>query len=123
MKKSVLLLFGSVLITSCSLIAQDDTQRDSVQQLSVATLVQETEPQPKSVQQLSVETLVREAEATYAYYLAQPEYNQEMATQKTAAEVQKRKGVSEVRVLSPGRLFLVFADGNELLLMLGQDTL
>ena len=104
MIKLLIFCLGLVLSSGCSLETRPDTE-------------------PSIAQQGAVEVLVQESETSYGRYLAEFENNQERATEKVAAELRKRDSVSEVRILSPGRLFLLFSDGNELLLMLGQGTL
>ncbi|ARM31152.1 hypothetical protein [Prosthecochloris sp. HL-130-GSB] len=74
-------------------------------------------------EQPTPEVLVEQAEIKYGQYLAANAGDRAVATEQTAEYLRGVQGVKEVTVRGSDTLFLIMDDGNELLLMLGQDRL
>lgn len=105
MKKVFLICFGLLLTLSAACAAGTGKMNSDTSQ-----------------GQLSPEALTAKAEAKYSEYLGANAGNRKEAAEKTATYLRDQPGVKEVTVRG-GNLFVIFQDGNELLLMLGKDRI
>ena len=106
MKKIFLICFGLLLILSAACAAGPVKMNSDTSQGEV-----------------SPEALTAKAEAKYSEYLGVHGENRKEAAEKTALYLRDQPGVKEVTVRSSSNLFVIFQDGNELMLMLGKDRL